>query len=239
MFDTQIADRIFFLGTMHIDHASSVNVQKQIRNLKPDVVMVELDPYRYQELRKRSQIPTNALVKNGLPDSLKEAADHQGMGNLDLLDRMQVFQLEMGQMFGVMPGKEMLAAIDAAEAFNIPVQFIDRPIQETFERIQALGDRISKEQESLVGSMEKDQLSQADIQDMVEDIKDPQNVRNIINNFKKDYPELYKILIEERNEYMAEKIIAYSNKNPNSRVVVVIGGGHVEELVQIITPKIE
>ena len=239
MFDQQIADRIFFLGTMHIDHASGVNVQKQIRNIKPDVVMIELDSYRYQELRKRSQLPTDALVQEVASQTHKKKGNTKVQDGTTLLDRMQGFQLELGQMFGIMPGKEMLSAVDVAEAFEIPVQFIDRPIQQTFERIQVLGDLIGKEQNALVGSMEKDSLSKDDIREMVEDIKDPQNVRQIIANFKSEYPELYRVLIEERNEYMAEKIVSYANKYPLHRIIVVIGGGHVEDMVNIVTARLK
>jgi pheromone shutdown protein TraB len=238
MFEMSIGDRIFIIGTMHIDHDSVTRVQQQIRSIKPNVVMIELDRERYEEMRQReiNHVPAASIKSPKSPQSPPE--DPIGALNAMFFNKLQGFQLDMGELFGISPGKEMLAAIDAAMGYDIPVAFIDRPIHETFQRLQTIGLDAQGEQEEILQTMNDEPITADKVESIIKDLKDPAVLKQILADFKQDYPQLHKVLIEERNEYMAKRVALYAQKYPTHKVLVVVGGGHVQDMVDIIRPQL-
>jgi len=57
-------------------------------------------------------------------------------------------------------------------------------------------------------------------------------IKSLIEKLKKDYPNLHKVLIEERNIILAKNL----NKllSTNKTIVAVIGAGHTEEVLDLI-----
>ena len=55
----------------------------------------------------------------------------------------------------------------------------------------------------------------------------------LLVEFKETYPNLYKILIDERNDYMVKQILEYLKNNPSHRVLIIVGAGHLEELMRL------
>jgi pheromone shutdown protein TraB len=51
---------------------------------------------------------------------------------------------------------------------------------------------------------------------------------------KQRYPNIYRVLIEERNIYMAKKIQQFQQKYPDKIIVAVVGAGHVEGIAQLL-----
>jgi pheromone shutdown protein TraB len=45
---------------------------------------------------------------------------------------------------------------------------------------------------------------------------------------------MFQILIQERNEYMRDKIVEYFQQNPSKKIVVITGAGHTEDLMQMV-----
>ena len=61
----------------------------------------------------------------------------------------------------------------------------------------------------------------------------------MIHVFKKRYPNLYKVLIEERNEIMANNLSKIMELEPDKKIVAIVGAGHEEEMIKLIKqPKI-
>ena len=58
------------------------------------------------------------------------------------------------------------------------------------------------------------------------------NLKDIIE-FKETYPNLNKILIDERNEYMVNQILDYIQNNPSHHILIIVGAGHLEELIRL------
>ena len=48
------------------------------------------------------------------------------------------------------------------------------------------------------------------------------------------FPSFYKVIIEERNTYMAKKIIAITNQYPDAKLLVVTGAGHIEGIAALL-----
>jgi pheromone shutdown protein TraB len=55
-----------------------------------------------------------------------------------------------------------------------------------------------------------------------------------MSDLKIRYPNLYKVLIEERNVVMAKNIYKIMSKNEDKKILVIIGAGHEKELLKLI-----
>jgi len=61
---------------------------------------------------------------------------------------------------------------------------------------------------------------------------------------KKRYPKIYKVLVDDRNRYMAKKLAKIVMKEPNKKILAVVGAGHKKELEEFVykylnDPKID
>ena len=61
----------------------------------------------------------------------------------------------------------------------------------------------------------------------------------ILKRFKTHYPNLYNVLVEERNEYMAKALVDIMKKHPDSKILAVIGAGHEDELALLVESKLK
>ncbi|MCK9429503.1 MAG: TraB/GumN family protein [Candidatus Omnitrophica bacterium] len=60
------------------------------------------------------------------------------------------------------------------------------------------------------------------------------NEEEVINTMKRDIPNVFKILVEERNEFIANKIKECVNENKDKRIIVFIGKGHEKEIRRLL-----
>jgi len=258
----EINHQIFFLGTMHIAETSAQKVAAVIQQIQPQVVMVELDMMRFQELQKRASqgvIPTPSKSDSS-PANVKHSEFFNSTDNQidsfrpytetglstqkkaqknDFFTLLGTLQQELGQVFKITPGAEMLSAVTTAQQMRIPIAFIDRPIIETFARMQELGEQVKAEQEHMTKQMEEEPFTMEDLQKMIEELKDPANIREMIQEFEKNYPQLFQVLIQERNEYMTEQILTYNNNHPNHSILVITGAGHTDDLLTTVQRELQ
>ncbi len=59
-------------------------------------------------------------------------------------------------------------------------------------------------------------------------------ISRMIKEVKKRYPNLYRVLIEERNEVMARNLSNVVQRHPESKVLAIVGAGHEEEIISIL-----
>jgi len=130
------------VGTAHVTEESAERVRETVETERPDVVAVELDEARYQQ-----------MMDEGGPEDLEPA---------DLLAGNTVFQFlaywmlsyvqnRLGERFDIEPGADMRAGIDAAEEHGLGLALVDRDIQTTVQRFWA---RLSlREKLTLVGGL--------------------------------------------------------------------------------------
>ena len=117
--------KIVLIGTAHVSDKSVAEVKAVIRNLKPDVVAVELCRGRYDSLEKNAQedqVPIKDLLSGG---KIYYYVIHWLLAHL---------QKKIGEDMGVKPGAEMLSAMEEAEIIGANVALIDRDIQVTLQR---------------------------------------------------------------------------------------------------------
>ena len=219
-------DQIYFIGTLHVAIDSVTLVRETIETLKLNCVMIELDEIRYQNLLHPEE-------KHQDKEPIINKTDIEGP---DLLfETLHKIQQEIAESLGLIPGMEMISAINAVRQHKIPIKLIDQPIMVTFQRLNELKDSAKKERTDFINLLKENPIDTKDseIYELIEEFKKPGFIKKLIVEFKETYPNLYKILIDERNEYMVDQILDYMQNNPSHRVLIIIGAGHLEELMRL------
>ena len=147
---------------------------------------------------------------------------------------LAAFQKRIGEKLGVRPGQEMHEAILVAEAENIPVALIDRPVQITLQRAWrklSLKERLLLLGSSITAIFETDDLDE----DTIEQLKEKDVLTAAVDEIAKKAPTVKEVLLDERDAYMASKIADLEG----DRVLAVVGAGHVMGLAEQLKDPID
>ena len=209
----QIDDReITVVGTAHVSQESKEEVRKAIEEEEPDTVCVELDENRLKSLREES----------GWRDLDVTEAIREGNGKLLLLNLLlSIYQRQLGLQQGMKPGEELLEAVSVAEEKGLDYALVDQDINVTLNRaISSLSmwDKIKLAASLMVSGEEMD----------VEELKEDNLINTLVQQLEEEFPELSRVFLDERNTYMAEKILEEDFES----AVVVVGAAHVEGLIE-------
>lgn len=214
---------IILLGTAHISQESINQVTESIREEKPDCVAIELDEQRYASMKNPESWRNLDIVK-----VLKTGQGFVLLANLVLAS----FQKRMGSDVGVKPGEEMSAAISVAEEMGIPAVMVDRPIQMTLKRAWAknsLWGKCKLLAVLLSSAFDKEEISA----EQIENLKNESEMDSMMNEIADYLPDVKKVLIDERDQYLASKIWeATVNGKPAQKIVAVLGAGHLGGVVR-------
>lgn len=132
------------------------------------------------------------------------------------------FQKRLAKQFGIKPGQEMIQGIESAKEIGAELVLADRNIQVTFSRIwHGLGLwGKAKLLLSIIFSIFNDEsISEEELEKM----KSQDMLNSMLNDFTATFPELKVPLIDERDQYLAQKI----KEAPGNKVVAVLGAAHV------------
>ena len=204
---------ITLIGTAHVSRESADLVVKVIEEEKPDTVCIELCESRYKAIKQKNRWQNTDLIK-----VIREKKSFLLLSNLLLTS----FQKKIGQKLGIKPGEEMIRAMDSADSVGAHIHLADRDIRITLSRTWRLMGLWTKMKllAQLVTSMgEVDSIKEEDIEKM----KDKDVLETLLSEIGKTLPELRRILIDERDMYLTEKI----RSAPGKRIVAVVGAGHV------------
>lgn len=211
---------IILIGTAHVSRQSAVQVKEVIEAERPDSVCIELDAQRYQSVTDKSKWKETDIFK-----VIKEKKSSLLLMNLAISS----FQNRLADQFGIKPGQEMLQGIESAKETGAELVLADRNIQITFSRIW-----------SNIGFMGKAQLltsvfysifsSETISEEDLEKMKSQDTLNAVLNDFTKSFPKLKTPLIDERDQYLAQKI----KEAPGQKVVAVLGAAHVPGITQEI-----
>lgn len=204
---------IILVGTVHISKESVDEVREIIEKEKPDVVGVELCQGRFEALKNlKKWEDTNIL------DIIKQGKIFLFLINLLLSN----YQKKLGDKFGVKPGSEFIEAINVAEKENIKIALIDRDIQTTLKR--AWNKMKLKEKLKLMFGVFLGFFEEEEEEDIIEKLQDKDIVNELLNELSKEIPSVKETLIDERDKYIALKILQSDAK----KLVAVIGRGHMD-----------
>jgi Uncharacterized homolog of PrgY (pheromone shutdown protein) len=212
--DTMELQNLKIVGTAHVSEKSIKEVRETIRKEKPDIVAVELDEGRFRGLIEREEMSLREVLR---------ARD--GEVRLLLVQwLLSHIQKKIGKGVGIMPGEEMLMAVEEAKKIGASVVLIDRDIRIT---LQLLRDKMTFREKmriffSLLRSLfiRKGELIELD------HITDEDVLDDLVNEFKKLSPNAAKVLIDERDAYMAKNLLSLSQMGEDKKIVAVVGAGH-------------
>ena len=205
---------LMIIGTAHVIDLS-YPLEGFIREFNPNSIALELDRDRWFALQSQTQTPGGPFF-------------------LRILARIQKY---LGESFGSSPGAEMLVAANIARSLNAEINLIDKPILSTIRgawknmpwielwRIikDSLFSFIGKGNVNFSGSMRTGDFSKE------------------LEEFSVNYPVIKSHLIDRRDTYMSKNLIKLFRKNSDSRIVAIVGEGHVEGMARklySINPRI-
>jgi len=213
----ELEDRtITVIGTAHVSEESRKEVRQTIEEVQPDLVGVELDEDRLKSLREES----------GWRDLNLSEAIKQGKAPLLLVNLLlSIYQRSLGIQQDLKPGQEMLEAIKAAEETDTEYALLDRDINETLSR--AFSQLSIKEKIMLIASI----FAAEDEEEInIEELKQGDILDKIVEDLKEQFPSLNRVFLDERNTYMAEKLMEKDFEN----AVVVVGAAHAKGMIEDI-----
>ena len=208
-----ISPNLRILGTAHVATASVEAVRHHIAEYQPDIVAVELCKSRHEALTSDRR-----LDKEGLLKVVKE-----GKAPLVLIQSLLAAeQRKLGLDEGQQPGAELIAAVEEAKAAGLEVALVDRDIQVTLRRAWKNMRFIEKFRvlKSLLGQ-DDDEEEAPDVNTLLDDSDLLSSLMEELRGFS---PGAGKVLIDERDEYLATKISAL---NSEKKVLAVVGAGHL------------
>lgn len=215
---------ITILGTAHVLADSKREVEEMIRKLDPDTVCVELCDSRYQSLKNKDRWRSLDIVK----------VIREGKGFLLLANMiLAAFQKRIGVDLESAPGDEMITAFQLAEERKKNVVLADRDVNVTLKRAWGLSKFRDKMNilELLTETMfEKDKVEKEDIDKLM---KGEDMFNEVMGMFAEKLPKVKEVFIDERDMYIANKIVTA----PGKKILAVVGKGHLKGIERDILKK--
>ncbi|UPV74070.1 TraB/GumN family protein [Halorussus limi] len=204
------------LGTAHVSADSVEEVRETIDEERPDVVAVELDEGRYRQMK-------GEVAQDLEPSDLLEG---NTVFQFIAYWMLSYVQAQMGDRFDIEPGADMQAAIEAAEAVGSEVALVDRDIQMTIQRFWARMSVFEKLRMvwelclAMVGIGEPEEDEEFDVADLT----DGDVVTAMMEEFRQFSPGGAEALIDERDAFIAHRLVAL--RKAGHDVLAVVGAGH-------------
>ena len=217
-----ISPTLRLLGTAHVATASVEAVKEQIETYQPKIVGVELCKTRHDAL-----VEGRRLDKEGLRRVIKE-----GKAPMVLMQAMlSAEQRRLGLNEGQEPGAELLAAVETAKEAGIEVALVDRDIQVTMRR--AWKKMKWRERFRLLFSLFGDDEELEEDFDLDELLTDSDLLSTMMEDLKEFSQGAGEALIDERDRYIAEKIM---QSKTEEKMLVVVGAGHLKGIERALNP---
>lgn len=203
--------------TAHVSKQSVIDVQETIDQIQPDCICIELDDKRLDSINHPKDLSSMKLI-----DVIKEKKVAMVVVNYILAN----YQKKMAEHMDSGVGDEMREGMKQASTLNVPLHTIDRDIQTTFNRIWHSLSFFEKTNliVSFIAMMFDDQeLNEEELLKM----KQEDILNEALKEISEQFPTVARILVTERDQYMAQKI----KDAPGSNVVAIIGAAHANGII--------
>ncbi|RXJ04009.1 TraB/GumN family protein [Anaerobacillus alkaliphilus] len=204
---------IILIGTAHVSKKSAEQVKEVIERERPDSVCIELDEQRYQSIMDGNKWKEMDIFK-----VIKEKKATLLLMNL----LISSFQKRVAKQFGIKPGQEMIQGIESANEIGANLVLADRNIQITFARIWhgiGLWGKAKLILQIFASIFNNEKISEEEL----EKLKSQDMLNAMLDDFTVAFPRLKVPLIDERDQYLAQKI----KEAPGNKIVAVLGAAHV------------
>lgn len=219
-----IQEQIKIIGTNHISLQSLEDIKKEFLGFQPHIVGVELDKQRLASLMQGEQKLSWKAVRI------------LGVRGFFFVLVSRYFQQKLGKMTGSKPGSEMLYAVQLAKQHHLPVALVDRPIDQTIKKLMK-SIRFIEIMRFLrdifmsiwpFGKKKKIKVN-------IAQVPDEQLIDMLIGELEKKYPSFFSVLIDQRNHYMAKRLVVLAKKEPQKKILCVVGAGHKKGMEKLLT----
>lgn len=218
------ASRLRLLGTAHVSRASATAVAAEIAGGDYDHVAVELCANRHHGMTD-----PDALGRMDLFEVIRSGKAPMVTAML----AMGAFQQRIAEQFGIEPGAEMRAAIDGTFARGATLHLIDRDIGLTLRRIYRnvpWWKRMYLFSGLLSSVLVDDEIPEAEI----EALKESDLLESTFAQFAERERRIYEPLIDERDQYMAARLLAIIDAQRPVNLLAVVGAGHLQGITRYL-----
>jgi len=209
------------IGTSHIAKQSLDEVEEAIVKGKPDIVAIELDQRRlYSLFNKPGKVRIYDIKRIGIKGFIFSIIGAWASRKL-------------GKMVGVAPGSEMKKAVQLAKKNKIKLALIDQDIEITLQRFSkslTWGEKWNFVSDIIKAIFVRKNVIEFDLTK----VPSKKVIKKLIMQVKKRFPNVYKVLIEERNHIMANNLGKIMELHPDKKILAIIGAGHEEDIIDLI-----
>jgi pheromone shutdown-related protein TraB len=211
------------VGTAHISRQSADLVREVITNENPDTVCIELDQKRYKALSEKNRWENL---------DLKNLIRQKQLSTLIVNLVLSSYQKKLGEKLGVTPGTELLEAAKTAKDLNLPIELCDRDVSITLKRAwhsMSFWQKLKLLVGGFGGIFEKQELTE----EKLAELRRKDVLSEMMEELGKAMPVLKKVIIDERDTYIAEKM----KNSKGEKIVSVVGAGHLNGIVKALQSK--
>lgn len=214
-------NNLTIIGTSHIAKQSLEDVGRAIEEGKPEIIALELDKRRlYGLFRKPGKIRLYDIKRVGIKGfvfSLIGAWAEKKLGNI----------------VGVAPGSEMKKAVRLARKNNTKVELIDQDIEITLKRFSKT--LTWREKWNFLVDIIKSFFVRGEVIEFdLTKVPSRKVIKKLVGKVKERYPNIYKVLIEERNEVMANNLKRVMELHPDKKILAIVGAGHEDDILGLV-----
>tara|TARA_Y100000310_G_C20542924_1_gene744201 strand:+ start:151 stop:840 length:690 start_codon:yes stop_codon:yes gene_type:complete len=209
------------IGTSHIAKQSLDDVEEAIEKGNPDVIALELDRRRlYSLFKKPGKMRIYDIKRVGIKGFI-----------FSLIGAWA--EKKLGKLVGVAPGSEMKRAVKLAKRNKIRIALIDQDIEITLKRFSK--SLTWKEKWNFVVDIVKAVFIRKKVIEFdLTKVPNKKVIKKLVSQVRKRYPNIYKVLIEERNQVMAENLRKIMETYSDKKILAIIGAGHEEDILGLI-----
>lgn len=222
-------DNFILLGTSHVAKESAKEISDVIENNDIEVVAIELDIHRLQNLLNKKK------QKEKTFDIIREI----GISGYLFAKIAGSMQKKVGNNLGIDPGIDMKTAYLKAREKKLPTTLIDVPIQITLKKLSRIPflKKIVMFFKLFTAGFNKENRKKM-LFDVNKGVPSQQKIDQMLDVVKKEVPLFYDILIEQRNYYMVNKLIKLKEKH-HGKILVVVGAGHLRGMVALLKKQVK
>ena len=206
------------VGTAHVSKLSVEMVEEKIGTGDYDCIAVELCAPRLENI-------TNQAWWKNL--DIYQVFKKKKAGLLLINLALTAYQKRLAERIGVEAGKEMIRAVELAREKGIRLEVIDRNISTTLHRLVT---EVSFWQKfKIVGGLIAGVFVGEEIsEEQVEDLKRGDMLHAVVSEFGEELPEIKRVLIDERDEYMVGRLSQISEAfHAPKKILALVGAGHL------------
>ena len=213
---------VTLIGTAHVSKLSVEMVEDHIATGEYDCVAVELCNPRLENI-------TNQSWWKNL--DIYQVFKKKKAGLLLINLALTAYQKRLAERIGVEAGREMIRAVELAREKGLRLEVIDRNISTTLHRLVtevSFWQKLKIVGGLIAGVFVGEEISE----DHIEVLKRGDMLHAVVSEFGEELPEIKRVLIDERDEYMVGNLAQISQgSHPPKKIHALVGAGHLMGMI--------